>query len=342
MSASDFLCKDAATPLCEHFTAGGAVCSFATNSEALLQAVRETYLPVLTAPVSVSFSIRFWVDQANSVQPPWPNPYVRGIDHLVFAGFDSGSSMLADLRTRRVIGRFSSGIAADSDYWKTVILPMLLSVLGGSIGIAELHCACVARDEEGLLLAGASGSGKSTLAVALSQAGFGFLSDDRTFCSLDNDRILAWGLPTRLKLRREAEDWFPELQGREPTTIQKGELVHWLDPEFAVGVRRVRRCQPNAVLFLEQLKTPSFNISPLSACEAMNRLDKDLMAESPEVMAKQMATIARLVELPCWLLQYGGQPMTIARKIADHFEEARLANCNVRTGDDIVAGITRL
>jgi hypothetical protein len=331
MSTSDFLCKDAATPLCEYFTAAGAICSFATNSEALLQAARETYLPAVSAAVSVSFSIRFWVDQANSAQPPWPKPYVRGLDHLVFAGFDSGSSMLVDLRTRRVIGRFSPGIAADRDYWKTVILPMLLSILGGSLGIAELHCACVARDEDGLLLAGPSGSGKSTLALALSQAGFGFLSDDRTFCSLNDDRVLAWSLPTRLKLRREAEAWFPQLQGVKPTTLQKGELVYWLQPESSLGVRRVRRCQPNAVLFLEQLKTPSFDLSRLSAVEAMSRLDNDLMAESPTVIAKQMATIARLAELPCWLLHYGGQPRTIARRIADHFEGATLTTCNVTT-----------
>jgi hypothetical protein len=341
MSTSDFLCKDAATPLCEYFTAAGAVCSFATNSEALLQATRETYLPTVSAAASVSFFIRFWVDQANSAQTPWPKPYVRGLDHLVFAGFDSGSSMLVDLRTRRVIGRFSPGIAADRDYWKTVILPMLLSILSGSLGIAELHCACVARDEDGLLLAGPSGSGKSTLALALSQTGFGFLSDDRTFCSLNDDRVLAWGLPTRLKLRREAEAWFPKLQGVKPTTLQKGELVYWLEPESSLGVRRVRRCQPNAVLFLEQLKTPSFDLSRLSEVEAMSRLDKDLMAESPAVIAKQMATIARLVELPCWLLEYGGQPTTIARRIADHFEGVSLTTCNVRTESDIVTGIAQ-
>jgi hypothetical protein len=320
MSAADFLCKDAQTPLREHYTAAGAVCSFSTNCEALLEAARESFLAIEVPPVSVDFSIRFWVDSSSPSRPPWPKPYVRGLGHLVFAGFDSGSSMLADLHTRRVIGRFSAGMAADGAYWKTVILPMLLSIVAGSVGIAELHCACVANGENGLLLAGPSGSGKSTLALALSQTGFGFLSDDRTYCSRVNDEVLAWGLPTRLKLRHEAGAWFRQLRDREPTDVQKGEPVFWLEPEHALGLRRVRRCRPSAVIFLEQLEAPEFTFTQMSSVEAMNRLDRDLMAESPGAVAMQSDTIATLVQIPCWLLQYGGEPLMIAQRIADHFQ----------------------
>src|SRR5579872_107364 len=147
MSAGDFLCKDAATPLCENYTAAGAVCSFSTNSEALLEAARESFLPVEVPPVSPDFSIRFWVDHDKRIQPPWPKPYVRALNHLVFAGFDSESSMLAELRTQRVIGRFSSGMAVDRSYWKTIIFPILLTIVGASVGVAELHCSCVAKKQ---------------------------------------------------------------------------------------------------------------------------------------------------------------------------------------------------
>jgi hypothetical protein len=53
----------------------------------------------------------------------------------------------------------------------------------------------------------------------------------------------------------------------------------------------------------------------MSSAEALDRLHKDLMAELPDAAAKRSATIARLVEFPCWFLQYGGDPRTIARKI---------------------------
>ena len=61
--------------------------------------------------------------------------------------------MLVDLRTRRVIGRFSVGIANDRAYWETVIFPMLLSVLGGSVGITELHLG-LCRQRRGRTSAG--------------------------------------------------------------------------------------------------------------------------------------------------------------------------------------------
>src|SRR5258708_16929301 len=126
MHSRDFLHKHAETQLCEHYMVAGAVCSFSTNCEYLLEAARDCFLPVELEAVTVDFSIRFWVDNSASAQPPWPKPYVRGLDHLVFAGFDVGSSMIADLRTRRVIGRFSPGMAADSGYWGAVIFPMLV------------------------------------------------------------------------------------------------------------------------------------------------------------------------------------------------------------------------
>jgi hypothetical protein len=242
--------------------------------------------------------------------------------------------MLADLRTRRVIGRFSEGIAADRSYWKTVIFPILLTVVGASVGITELHCACVAKDQKGLLLAGPSGSGKSTLALTLSQAGFGFLADDRTYCSLANERVLAWSLPTRLKLRREAAAWFRELRHQPPTAVQKGELVHWLDPEHGLGLERVRCCQPVAIVFLEQTESSEFHLNPMSSAEATNRLDGDLMEELPGAVAKQSEIIAKLVEIPCWLLRYGGEPLTIAGKIADHFERSRLTSRRAATDRD--------
>jgi hypothetical protein len=323
MSAGDFLCKDAATPLREHYTAAGALCSFSTNCEALLEAARESFLPLEAPPVSVDFSIRFWVDYANSTRPPWPQPYVRGLDHLVFAGFDSGSSMLADLRTRRVIGRFSAGIAADRAYWKAVILPMLMTIVGASVGIAELHCSCVAKQQRGLLLVGPGRSGKSTLAAALAQAGFGFLSDDRTFCSWREGQLLAWGLGTTLKLRREAASYFEELKDEEPTHLQNGERVFRLEPELALGLERVRRCQPRLLVFLERSENPAFCLTPMSSADAAVRLEADLMAELPDAVDMQMDVIGKLAEQPRCLLQYGGQPQNAAHELAIYFDRVQ-------------------
>jgi hypothetical protein len=323
MSASDFLCQDAATPLCEFYTAAGAVCSLSTNCELLLEAARESFLPVEEPMGSVDFSVRFWVDYTNSAPEPWPKPRVRGLNHLVFAGFDSGSSMLADLRGRRVMGRFSAPIGNDPSYWKTVVFPVLLTITSAALGIVELHCSSVAKQQKGLLLVGAGRSGKSTLAVALAQQGFGFLADDRTFCSWQTGQLSAWGLATTLKLRGDAGKHFRELQAKEPNDLPNGERGFRLEPELALGLECVRRCEPRLLVFLERSQNPGFCLSDLSSEAARARLEEDLMAELPEAAAAQEQVIGKLAELTCCLLEYGGRPQVVAQKLAQHFERIR-------------------
>jgi hypothetical protein len=321
MSAGDFLCQDAATPLCEFYAAAGAVCSLSTNCETLLEAARESFLPIEDPPGSVDFAVRFWVDYSTSAPPAWPKPYVRGLNHLVFAGFDSASSILADLRARRVIGRFSAAIGDDRSYWKAVVFPVLLTIAGASVGIVELHCSCVAKQKSGLLLVGAGRSGKSTLAVALAQQGFGFLSDDRTFCSSQKGKLSAWGLGTTLKLRSDAGNHFSELKDKSAIELPNGERGFRFEPELALGLERVRRCEPRLLVFLERRENPEFRLTDLSPEEAKARLEADLMAELPDGAAGQMQVIDKLVELPCCLLQYGGRPQMIAEKLGAHFEQ---------------------
>lgn len=319
MPPPDFLHKHAVTNLCKRYIAAGAVCSLSTNSERVLEAANSTFQPAEFPPEVVDLCLRFWVDDADPSQPPWPKPYVRGLNSLVFACFDEGSSMLADLRTRRVIGRFSASMAADLAHWQTVIFPMLLTIVSASVGIAELHCACVAKDQQGLLLAGPSGAGKSTLALALSQQGFGFLSDDRTFCFVEKSELRVWALPTLFKLRPEAILWFDELREKRLTDAWNGDPAFWLEPKDLRGVERVRECRPASLIFLERWDSSDFRLIPMSPAEARCRLHAELMTELPETAAKRSETIKKVTDLPCWLLQYGGQPHLIARQICQHF-----------------------
>ena len=318
MHPPDFLHKGAETKLCEHYIAAGAVCSLLTNSEQVLDAARNTFCVAESLPGPADFRLRFWVDNNDPSRAPWPKPYVRGLDHLVFAGFDEGSSMLADLRTCRVIGRFSAGMAADTAYWKTVIFPMLLSILAGSVGLVELHASCVAKDQRGLVLIGPSGSGKSTLAMAMTEAGFSFLSDDRIFCSHKEGRLSAWGMPRPLKLRREAAAWFEQFRDRQTNGVQDGELVFHCEPNEQFGRQRVLECEPSLLVFLERRPSPGFRLTQMTHSEARHRIELDLLGEFPEAVQKQAETIDKLLAGPCWRLQYGGRPQVIAEKLARH------------------------
>jgi hypothetical protein len=305
------------------------VFSFSTNCEQMLEAARASFVAV-EQPGPVDFSVRFWADDALLSRPPWPNPYVRGLGHLVFAGFDGASSMLVDLQTCRVIGRFSAAMAADTAHWRMVVFPVLLSIVAGSIGLVELHASCVARDQQGLLLLGTSRSGKSTLAMALTRAGFGLLSDDRTFCSRMRSELLAWGLSRPLKLRKETAQWFEDYRDREPTDVQNGELVFHYEPGQRSTRQYLQKCKPRLLIFLEQQEARGFSMIPIGSSEARFRIEQDLLAETPEAVRKQSETLDQLLSVPCRILRYGGTPQVIAERLATAFQDV----CEVVTAGD--------
>ena len=136
----DFLRKGAQTPLVEHYVMAGVPGSIATNSESILAAARGCFSPIANGAWEPRLHLRFWVDPRGSTQPPWPKPFFRGLDHLIFAGFDSQNSVLVDLASCRAIGRFSPAMGDHLVSWKTVIFPVLISMMGATVGITELHC----------------------------------------------------------------------------------------------------------------------------------------------------------------------------------------------------------
>jgi hypothetical protein len=314
----DFLRKNASTPLREHFLAARVPCRLSTNSASILAAARESFSAADTKAQRPEFSMRFWTDSNKHSTGPWPKPYLRGLDRLVYAGFDEGSFALVDLRSHRIVGRVSATMADDIAYWKRVIFPMLISVIGATVGVTELHCACVAKDNGGILLAGQSHSGKSTLALALGSLGFDFLSDDRTCCSMRNRALHAWSLPTDLKLRAEAAKWFSALP--PSVAILQGHELRF-PPETLPSINRVRDCIPRCLLFLNPQAAAGFQLNRISPQEAAARLENDLLAESPEAKLRQDAVISRITNLPCYVVQYNQEPWSTAKKIAAWFEE---------------------
>jgi hypothetical protein len=324
MRSGDFLHGDLETPLCEHYIAAGAICRLSTNCELVLAAARSSFLRLSGQQREIELDLRFWVDEAEKLPSLRPKPYVRGLDHLVFVGIDAASSILADLHSRRVIGRFSAAVAKDSTYWKAVIFPVLMSVVAGSVGIVELHASCVAVHHCGLALIGSGRSGKSTLAMALAQLGFSFVSDDRTFCSLHAQGLSAYGLPRPLKLREDAAPWFQESCKHESMSVQNGERVFYCEPNRIFGRESSFCCRPRLLLFLERQQPLGFCLTRMESSEARSRITADLLREHPAALDQQHQVLDALLDLPCWRLQYNGRPQVIAQQIVralgDHFQ----------------------
>jgi hypothetical protein len=315
----DFLHMRASTPHVETYRAAGAAWRLSTNSKQIMEAAEESFEAIPDSHLPIDLALRLWVDPQSQSRPPWPKPYVRGLEHLVYAGFSQGNSLVVDLRRRRVNGRLCAEFAADTQYWNRVVFPMLLSITAAASGVTELHCACVAKDGHGLLLAGPTRSGKSTLSMALAQSGFGFLADDRTFCSSRDRTLSAYGLLTDLKLRKDAIFWFPEAKVENIGDPNHSEFR--VQPE-SLGLFRVRQCEPRLLIFLERHEATRCRLVPLAKEEAANRLEADLMVESPEALLAQRKLISLIAELPCFVLHYGGGPQLIAKQLAFCLDDA--------------------
>jgi hypothetical protein len=133
-------------------------------------------------------------------------------------------------------------------------------------------------------------------------------------------RLAAWGMPVLPKLRREAAAWFPQLRGREPRHLQKGELVFRCSPAGDLRFSRAKVCEPQCVIFLEQKPGSGFELGPMRRQDAVTRLEKDLMAELPEAVDTQAAIINRVADLPRWHLQYSAPPQVVAERLSLHFD----------------------
>ena len=67
-----------------------------------------------------------------------------------------------------------------------------------------LHAACLARDDQALILPAPPGSGKSTLCAALAQRGWRLLSDELTL--IDPRTLQVWGLARPVSLKNASID----------------------------------------------------------------------------------------------------------------------------------------
>ena len=287
------------TPLHSHHIVTGAHCMVSTNSPAVLGAAQKFFRQAVEPQYPSRFDPALLGRSRRAEFPALAQPFFRGLEHFAYAGFDSENSFLLDHRRRSVLGRFSPSMARDVDYWQRVIFPALVGLASDALEVTVVHCACVERDGDGLLLAGESGAGKSTLSLAMARRGFAFVSDDWTYLSHADGQLVAWGLGTLLKLLPDAVQHFPELKTLEPGVALNGERSFEVDPEDVFGIRRSPRCEPRWLVFLErQDKTGHtfVRMPPQEAAKAVGIGSGTLAAELSRLRDIQRATIQSLVE----------------------------------------------
>jgi hypothetical protein len=304
----------------------GAHCKLRTNSSELANMLELLSIHV-SGSSSSRFNIRVVVDDL-SVETA-KQPHFRGLHHVVTASFGSSNVFVFDILRRTINASISGVVARDSQFWKERLIPITLGVLGAAMGLVPMHCACLELESDGLLIAGVSGAGKSTLSVALSQDGFNYVSDDWTYMSQRNGRLVAHGTSAPVKLLPDAVNHFEALQSHSLQISMNGELAYEVDIIEAFGAQVERGCEPRWLIFLERMPYPGGDFTSMTGTAAQSYLNSSverLPVQLSEAAKMREQIIERVSQLPCWRFCYGGTPQFAAKQlrefVAHHRQEA--------------------
>ena len=274
-------------PYSEELRFAGVACDLSTNSLGL-RALLNQLSDARNGMAANRFSMHVLVNESSS--EAIESPHFRGLRHVVTASFGVGNIFVFDVLRRRVSASVSNIAATDVRFWREKLIPISLGVLGAAMGLVPMHCACLESGGDGLLIAGWSGSGKSTLSVALSQNGFGYVSDDWTYMSLHHDSLIASGTTAPVKLLPDALGHFPNLKRYDLQRSMNGELAYEVDITEAFSARVEKACEPRWLMFLERLPHSEVEIVPVDSCMARRYLDS-----SVEILPIELSLLASSV-----------------------------------------------
>jgi len=247
--------------------------------------------------------------------------YFRGNGHLVFGFLPPGSFITYDLLRKYVRAVLSTAAARDDSFWRALLIPITIGILGTTVGVVPLHCACLERNGIGLLIAGDSGVGKSTLTAALTQRGLTLISDDWTYFSKQQSTLVAHGLFSPIKLLPDAIQFFQELRELTPAISLNGELAYEVDPARFPGSTVNNTSRPSWIFFLERTSTPGCHFVSCPSASVHEFFEKNaerLPDELIDARALRANIIRTLSTLPCWILRTGESPQRTSEAI-DHF-----------------------
>lgn len=284
----------------------GVTTTFLSNSEALLDRVRETYggWGSLAARADLVTASPVTVRLVLTDPPPGPvtGAYFR---HEVpnptrlLVHSDTGSGW-ADAARHEAVGHVTPELLSRPADLSEGLLEALTLFLVSRMDRQPLHAAAIVRGSAAILLEGRSGVGKSTLAYAASRCGFAPLSDEAVYVQMDPLRV--WSRRSRVHLRLEARAHFPELAAAIPTVLPGGKtrIVRDLGGDAPWPVDRMGVC------LLE--RGPRVALRPIGPAEAADVISArlapgfDLHGDTVRACATAIASRG------AWSLTLGSDP----------------------------------
>src|SRR6516164_8208426 len=288
------------------FSVAGASCFLSTNSKEVLRAA-ERWKKAQPRVQAKSFEMDIFVDATLDVEG-MQRAHFRGLRHLVWVALPPRGLITYDLLRRRVRAVLTLRAASDLALWDSLLLPVTIGILGTTMGVAPLQCACLDQDGSALLVAGASGAGKSTLAAALGKRGFGVVSDDWTYLTLGESGLIAHGLEAPIKLLPDTTRFFSELEKFALRITLNGEEAYGVDARRERDFEVKEMTEPKWMFFLERSTSRGCRMIPCRAEYVkgfFEQIAERLPEELPQAKVSRSKVIQKLSERPAWILHTG-------------------------------------
>jgi len=174
-------------------------------------------------------------------------------------------------------------------------------------GLFLIHAVVLEKNSAGLVLTGPPGRGKTTAGLALTRAGYQFLSDDLPFLREVDDgvEIIPWS--QNISIRDTTTALFPELQDitQKP---EKGRGRSRIKIDDLYPDAKISSCRPHVMLFTEMVTEPTSRLEPMTKVQAFQEfLHQSVLLHHRTMAKKELQAFSRLIEtVDCYRL-YSGQ-----------------------------------
>jgi hypothetical protein len=124
-----------------------------------------------------------------------------------------------------------------------------------------------------MVIQGKNGAGKSTLAYACARRGYQVLAEDIVYAKIRPEGSRLWGMPWKIHLLPDAQQFFPELADQEARVQINGEMKLEIDLEALWPGSTVISAEPGLAILVKRDTHGPTRIEPVSLDRALQEAE---------------------------------------------------------------------
>jgi len=236
--------------------------------------------------------------------------------NLRFAEFEQRSFLAVDLHARHAVAFLTEELVRDKLCLTIPFLDTLFCMTAASLGFVSLFANCVEVDGKGILLLGPPRSGKTTASYLATKLGMRLHADEGVFLELNNDTLSAWSGFWPMVFRKDAQQFFPELQSLAQSFFYHDFAFYHLE-KSQFQSPHANAVTPLCCIFLDREASSGVRLSQLTSCQLKDRLSQSLLFDEDEQFhPQQTAALNLLSNVPGYDISYGSDPAVVVSVIA--------------------------